>query len=78
MSAEKQHKPNSGCLFPNSVKWQEAKPGRPDFGGEAQVQCSHCANVSRLRVAGWHKQRPDGTEFISLAFSEPQPKKGPA
>jgi hypothetical protein len=68
MSAEHEHKDNSGVLFWNSQKWIAAGGDRerPKLSGECTV------NGKRLRVAAWEKQGANGLEFLSLAFSEPK------
>lgn len=63
MSAEKQHKDNTGVLFPNSAKWKAQGTNRPDYGGECTV-----AGI-RYRVAAWEKTSEAGNPFLSLAFS---------
>jgi len=74
MSAEANHKDMTGVLFENSETWIKAKLDgtvRPALGGEC------CVNGIRYRVAGWYQtSKKDGREFISLAFSLPQPPRG--
>lgn len=75
MSAEKPHQKNSGVLYPNGKGWIAEKPGRPDKGGEATIECPHCKAEARMRVAAWEKTGSvSGRPLLSLSFSFPNAK----
>lgn len=57
----------TGSLFVNKDKKTE---NHPDRTGTAKI------NGVEYRVAGWIKQSKNGTNFMSLSFSEPR-EKGP-
>lgn len=56
--------PNSGSLFKNTKK---NAPNQPDYEGSALID-----GVTK-RIAAWIKTSKNGTTYMSLAFSEPQP-----
>lgn len=57
---------NSGALFPNDNKTSE---NAPDYTGSVNVEGKD------LRIAGWKQEKGELT-YLSLKFSEPQPKAG--
>lgn len=57
---------NRGVLFKNDYKKEEK---HPDYTGTAEVE-----GVQKS-MSAWIKKRDDGRSFMSIAFSEPRPKK---
>jgi len=55
----------SGSLFPND---KDGVSKRPDVTGSCRIK------GQEFRIAGWEKSK-DGKQFMSLAFSEPRPKR---
>ena len=56
--------PNSGSLFKNTRK---NAPNQPDYEGNALI------DGVQKRIAAWIKTSKNGTTYMSLAFSDPQP-----
>lgn len=61
-TTQQPQKPNSGVLFPNKKK---VNPEQPDFTGNFTD-----SNGKQLRISAWKKIGKNGSEYLSLAFSE--------
>lgn len=70
-----EQRPNSGSLFVNKRK---EKPNQPDYNGDVLIDVNALTvenGMAKIRIAGWKKSTRDGGSFLSLAFSQPEPKQ---
>jgi len=72
--------PNSGALFPA----KKASPKAPDHTGKLSVNADLLKSCPRdsdgnveIRIAAWEKSGQNGSIFLSIVASAPQPRKEP-
>jgi hypothetical protein len=64
---------NRGALFKND---KEGNEKRPDYKGNATIQCPHCHAKSEMKVSSWIREMRNGSsKFLSMNF---EPKEQPA
>lgn len=68
---------NSGTLWPRSQfeTREQNDRNKPHATGAASLNCPHCKKSFSRRLAAWWKDRAEGGQFLSLAFTEPQEKE---
>jgi hypothetical protein len=74
-----EQKPNSGALFNNKDK---KSPNHPDMRGDLHLDKTFLINMMdkskgslvKISISSWAKTAASGTEYMSLAASEPYVK----
>lgn len=74
-----EQKPNSGALFSNKDK---KSPNHPDMRGDLHLDKTFLINMMdksrgplvKISISSWSKTAASGTEYMSLAASEPYVK----
>jgi hypothetical protein len=74
---------NRGALFKND---KEGNDKRPDYRGNALIECPCCRAKSDMKVSSWLREKRDGSgKFLSMSYEPkdqppqpPQPRQSPA
>lgn len=70
---------NRGALFKND---KEGNEKRPDYRGNALIECPCCGSKSEMKVSSWLREKRDGSgKFLSMSYElkeQPQPRPAAA